>query len=178
MPLRSRSKSKQRTRTRTCSPSPSPSTSTSMVPKTQQTPHTPAGSRPNIKQNIRQLVWNRHVGEQYGRTQCHCCNATTITPFLFECGHVQARAKGGLDSVDNLRPICGLCNRSMGTMNMFQFQKIHNLPVKPKFYYFKTTFISITIMAMVALVYLIYYYYLNFDKRHNYLDFKSISNWY
>jgi len=36
-----------------------------------------------------------------------------MTPFHFEVGHNIPRSKGGLNDIDNLRPICGNCNRSM-----------------------------------------------------------------
>jgi 5-methylcytosine-specific restriction endonuclease McrA len=41
----------------------------------------------------------------------------------FECGHVLAEAKGGQLSVENLRPICGGCNRSMGSENLEDFKR-------------------------------------------------------
>jgi len=84
-----------------------------------------------IKKAIRQLVWNRFIGATRGTGYCWCCNSTIITAFEFECGHVLARAEGGPDTVDNLRPICGLCNRSMGTENMLEFQKKHGLERGP-----------------------------------------------
>ncbi len=83
-----------------------------------------------IRHNIRQLVWNTHVGQSRGQALCFCCQATAISCFDFECGHIVARSRGGPDSVENLRPICGLCNRSMGTCNMFDFQRQHQLPIR------------------------------------------------
>lgn len=89
-----------------------------------------ADRKGRVRNNIRQLVWNTYVGAQRGEAYCYCCGSTRISPFHFECGHVVARARGGLDSVENLRPICGLCNRSMGTSDLHEFQRMHNLPVK------------------------------------------------
>jgi hypothetical protein len=83
-----------------------------------------------LKQSIRELVWNTHVGSKHGMAWCFACGATQISPFRFECGHIKARARGGLDSIENLLPICGLCNRSMGTMNLYDFQRSHGFPVK------------------------------------------------
>lgn len=118
--------------------------------------HTPV--YPNkIKQNIRQLVWNTHVGQKYGTTYCFCCEVTQITPFTFECGHIDARSKGGKDSVDNLLPICGLCNRSMGTMNFKEFQKFHNLPLR------KSCWIK-HLIIILSIILLISYFYLYFSK--------------
>ena len=111
--------------------------------------------RQSVKQNIRQLVWNTHVGSKYGSGLCSCCGSTQITPFNFECGHIVARAKGGKDSVHNLRPICGLCNRSMGTMNMFEFQRLHQLPLYKSYplYQNHRYIISIFILIIVALAF-------------------------
>lgn len=98
----------------------------------QPAEHSPTHNRQSdksrhIPHRIRQLVWNTHAGEDKGTTMCHCCYHTKISQLQFECGHIQARAKGGPDSVDNLKPICGACNRSMGTMNMLEFQHFHKL---------------------------------------------------
>ena len=45
---------------------------------------------------------------------CFCCNVEPITFANFECGHVQSGVNGGDDKIQNLRPICSLCNKSMG----------------------------------------------------------------
>jgi hypothetical protein len=55
---------------------------------------------------------------------CYCCETTPITPFDFECGHVIARCKrDSTNDLENLRPICTLCNRSMRTENLYDFKK-------------------------------------------------------
>lgn len=63
------------------------------------------------------------MGARNGIGYCWCCRSTIINTFDFEAGHVQARSKGGGDEIENLRPICGICNRSMGSENMIEFQK-------------------------------------------------------
>ena len=77
----------------------------------------------NIPAAVRRTVWNTYVGEEFGRTECYVGCKTKITQMTFECGHVEAESKGGLTIVDNLRPICSSCNRSMGTRNMHDFMK-------------------------------------------------------
>lgn len=52
---------------------------------------------------------------------CYVCNKE-IDSKHFECGHVVARKKGGEDKLDNLRPICEECNKSMGTQNLQEFK--------------------------------------------------------
>lgn len=113
--------------------------------------------RTSVRQNIRQLVWNSHIGAVHGSSLCQCCGATQISPFNFEVGHIVARAKGGKDSVENLRPICGLCNRSMQTMNLFEFQKLHQLPVK-KYRLYRRFYYCFGFIALLAIIYLIYYH--------------------
>lgn len=75
-----------------------------------------------ITQITRQLVWETYVGNHLGQVPCFCCEKNIITPFKFECAHIVAKAKGGSDKINNLRPSCGLCNRSMGTNNFFVFK--------------------------------------------------------
>lgn len=88
----------------------------------------------NLPHNIRKMVWGHYIGYKYGIAKCWCCNEKEITQFEFECGHVQARSKGGADTITNLRPICGNCNRSMGNNNMVDFQKTHGLPKKDSYW--------------------------------------------
>lgn len=70
---------------------------------------------------MRRIVWENHANEQ-GATKCYCCEVFVITPFNFECGHIVSEAKGGATVPSNLRPICSVCNRSMGTHNMEDFK--------------------------------------------------------
>lgn len=76
----------------------------------------------------RQLVWNKYIGSSVGEASCQCCNVNIITPFNFECAHVVAKCKGGIDHIDNLRPSCSLCNSSMRTENFYAFKsKMHGM---------------------------------------------------
>lgn len=86
-----------------------------------------SSQHPNLSKVIRQLVWNKYIGEKNGLGKCWCCRSKTISSFEFEAGHVVARANGGEDTVENLRPICSLCNKSMGKENMLDYQKRQNL---------------------------------------------------
>lgn len=83
-----------------------------------------------IPKAIKQLVWNFYIGEEIGKTECFCCGVTKITQLSFVCGHVQAEANGGNITIDNLRPVCSMCNSSMGTKNMIDFMKTHGLKGK------------------------------------------------
>ena len=72
---------------------------------------------------VRNSVWLKYIGDETGKTKCFCCNLEDIGRGTFECGHIISVACGGSDKLDNLRPICGLCNKSMGIKNMELFMK-------------------------------------------------------
>lgn len=55
--------------------------------------------------------------------KCYCCEIRTIHITDFQVGHNKAVAKGGSDNISNLRPICGPCNRGMGTMSIEKYRE-------------------------------------------------------
>jgi hypothetical protein len=67
-----------------------------------------------IPKRIRELVWTTHNGESF----THKCFVTwcdnNINVFNFQVGHDIPESKGGTIDIDNLKPICGNCNLSMG----------------------------------------------------------------
>lgn len=75
-----------------------------------------------IPPQLRRLVWEAYMPDSrsaYG--PCFVCgNEIHITQF--ECGHVLSHANGGPISVENLRPICGSCNKSMGARNLMDYK--------------------------------------------------------
>lgn len=84
---------------------------------------TKSNKKKAITQAMRIVCWNTYIGEDIGKTLCLCCKSNRITQHNFHCGHVVAEAHGGLMHVNNLRPICAVCNNSMGTINMQVFAK-------------------------------------------------------
>lgn len=82
-------------------------------------------SKSKISQAIRIVCWNTYIGEEIGKAQCVCCKTNFITQHNFHCGHVIAEANGGNLHVSNLRPICAVCNNSMGTTNMKEYAYNH-----------------------------------------------------
>ncbi len=76
--------------------------------------------RKTIPKTLKNQVWDQYIGKDKGIGLCECCKKE-IDSKHFECGHIIAVAEGGDDTIDNLRPICGLCNKSMGKMNMTDF---------------------------------------------------------
>jgi hypothetical protein len=68
----------------------------------------------SIPKRVRELVWTTHNGEVF----THKCFVSwcdnNINVFNFQVGHDIPESKGGTLDIDNLKPICGNCNLSMG----------------------------------------------------------------
>ena len=70
-------------------------------------------------------VWEKYVGNDKGCVDCLVCGKEKIKQSFFHAGHVISEFEGGKATIDNLRPICNLCNSSMGTRNMGDFVEEH-----------------------------------------------------
>lgn len=76
-----------------------------------------------IPKALREQVWIKYFGECFS-SKCYvnwCSNVISV--FNFECGHNIPESKNGKTTIDNLRPICSRCNKSMGnqyTINEWQ----------------------------------------------------------
>lgn len=79
------------------------------------------GKKKPISKALRMAVWQEYIGIQ--EAYCYCCRIQKINPFRFQCGHNVAECKGGETTVENLRPVCDLCNSSMGTKNLEEFKR-------------------------------------------------------
>jgi hypothetical protein len=81
-----------------------------------------------ISSGTRADVWKKYNGEDQFKRPCFSC-MKCIDPFSFEAGHVFSEHRGGPVNVENLRPICSLCNKSMGMrfMPMFMLEKDRQL---------------------------------------------------
>lgn len=82
---------------------------------------------------LKQNVWLTYNGERF---KCKClvewCT-NMITPFTFEAGHNIPFSKGGETTIDNLRPICGTCNKSMGNhYTIDEFSQKYRSKAEPK----------------------------------------------
>ena len=67
-----------------------------------------------IPSSLKHNIWIKYIGEKYeGKCWVTWC-VNKITPFTFEAGHNIPYSKGGATTIDNLRPICSDCNKSMG----------------------------------------------------------------
>ena len=85
---------------------------------------TPVYKKKKITHLMKRRVWEQHVGTHVGMTTCFCCRMSVITQLTFNCGHIVAEFNGGETTTDNLLPICQHCNSSMGTTNLYDYQKI------------------------------------------------------
>lgn len=78
-----------------------------------------------ISKKLREEVWLKHFGKTFS-SKCPIKWCTReISVFSFEVGHNIPESKGGKTTIDNLIPICGDCNRSMGdrfTIDQFSNQ--------------------------------------------------------
>jgi len=84
-------------------------------------------TRKKIPKAVRKAVWNKYIDNKKLSGLCYVGCGNEIQIDNFELGHVIAFSKGGEDTLDNLRPICLLCNRSMGTQNLEEFRSLYGL---------------------------------------------------
>lgn len=83
----------------------------------------------SLSQIVRRECWINYlktIPENKGEILCYCCERQMIDAHNFEAGHIISFRNGGPNHVSNLRPICGGCNKSMGSQNMEDF-RITNL---------------------------------------------------
>lgn len=92
-------------------------------------PNPPIDStRISISSDFREEIFRKYIGT--GNGNCMCCIKEPITRNNFHVGHIIAVSKGGKTNIDNLRPICGHCNVSMGNKNMFDFMIDNNINIE------------------------------------------------
>lgn len=72
-------------------------------------------TKQKIPKALREQVWLVHVGQRFS-SKCKvkwCMNEISV--FDFQAGHNIPESKGGKTTIENLLPICGRCNVSMGS---------------------------------------------------------------
>ena len=63
---------------------------------------------------------------QRGHIQGHCFVCKSALCFdNFECGHVVSLYHNGDTQLDNLEPICRMCNGDMSIMNLYEYKRIY-----------------------------------------------------
>ena len=87
--------------------------------------------RKQLPKSVRMNVWTQNVGEVY-TADCFMNCGNKITIQNFECGHIVAVKNGGSNMIDNLKPICSLCNKSMGATNLYEYAKFYGYQINEK----------------------------------------------
>lgn len=82
-----------------------------------------AKKKQKIPSKVRTDIWATYIGSHIAEHKCICCKRVTIKQTDFEVGHVISEAMGGTLEINNLRPICSVCNKSMGSRNMIDYVK-------------------------------------------------------
>ena len=80
----------------------------------------PGPRRPRIPASLRYSVWAAHCDDLSLIGRCYVCQGE-IRFQSFHVGHVVPVSAGGSSSLENLRPLCALCNGSMGTEHLEEF---------------------------------------------------------
>lgn len=70
----------------------------------------------------RNEAWFRHIGEKNIEGPCSACDRT-IHFSDFVVGHAVALAKGGQDTIANMRPLCHRCDQGMGTDSIDEYRQ-------------------------------------------------------
>ena len=81
-----------------------------------------SSTRKTIPKTLKNQVWDTCIGQEKGVGNCYCCSKE-IDSKHFECGHIVAVSNGGTNAIQNLKPVCSLCNKSMGSKNMDEFKQ-------------------------------------------------------
>ena len=80
-----------------------------------------AEPRKAIPKKVRGEAWKNQFGDSTSGS-CYCCKKALDIFDDWHAGHIVSHSVGGADTADNLRPVCGSCNLSMGTENMDAFK--------------------------------------------------------
>ena len=102
------------------SPSPPPPLPSSPLPAQGQVVRNRPRRR-RIPAPLRFRVWETFCGSSF-TGQCFACGSN-IHFRNFHCGHIIPVCKGGSTTLENLRPLCALCNGSMGSDNLHSFMQ-------------------------------------------------------
>jgi 5-methylcytosine-specific restriction endonuclease McrA len=92
-----------------------------LMSKTQQSKYGAVETRQHIPKPLKLNLWNVHFSPERAYGLCYICS-NQIHISNFEAGHVHPVARGGKNTLENLRPICGTCNKSMGAKNLYDFK--------------------------------------------------------
>lgn len=80
-------------------------------------------SKKQIPKAVKSHIWDHYIGRHINEHRCLCCKKAYIRNMDFVTGHVISESNGGTLEINNLRPICAVCNNGMGQMNMIDYVK-------------------------------------------------------
>jgi len=80
-------------------------------------------SKKQIPKAVKSHIWDHYIGRHINEHRCLCCKKAYIRNMDFVTGHVISESNGGTLEINNLRPICAVCNHGMGQMNMIDYVK-------------------------------------------------------
>jgi len=82
-------------------------------------------TKKQIPKAVKSHIWDHYIGRHINEHRCLCCKKAYIRNTDFVTGHVISEANGGTLEINNLRPICAVCNNGMGQMNMVDYVKTY-----------------------------------------------------
>lgn len=85
----------------------------------------------SVPKPLKDKLWDAQFGIESGIGFCFVCD-NTISSRRYEAGHIRSRKDGGGTYLENLKCICGTCNKSMGTQNLIEFKNTYFLNHKEK----------------------------------------------
>ncbi len=74
-----------------------------------------------ISKAKRRKIWEKRCSKKMMIGKCFVCKGD-IDYDTFEAGHILSHFWGGSTSIDNLEPICSICNKDMGVQNLLQYK--------------------------------------------------------
>jgi 5-methylcytosine-specific restriction endonuclease McrA len=80
----------------------------------------------SIPKTLRNCLWiNYYADARTGK--CQCCKRENISIDNYHVGHIIAECNHGTTTLDNLIPLCMLCNTSIQKQNVNDFIKKYNI---------------------------------------------------
>lgn len=79
--------------------------------------------RKKIPLILKNNVWKKRNGNSM-EGKCYVCDEMLCYENM-ECGHIVPHVQKGEITLDNLEPICKMCNRDMGAMNLNDYKQLY-----------------------------------------------------
>jgi len=100
--------------------------SENILPITNATPIKKRATKEKIPATLKNILWHNYFNTSLTGL-CQCCKVEQISKAIFDAGHIISEKNGGKVVLENLKPICKLCNSSMGKTNMDDFMKKYGI---------------------------------------------------